>query len=99
MFIRDGAVRGGRDVEKKVRTAKGPAAEDRGCAWAGSSRKVSVREGHAGRGLERKLLSDNCFSITILVHALQGEMLHKALGFQRMGPGLLSTANVTAIAG
>lgn len=86
-------------MEEKVRTAKGPAAEDRGCAWAGSGRKVSVREGRAGRGVGRKLLSDNCFSIAMLVRALRGEAVLKALESQRMGPGLLRAANVAAIAG
>lgn len=60
---------------------------------------MSVREGQAGRGVGRKLLSDNCFSIAMLVRALRGEVVLKALEFQRMGPGLLRAAIVAAIAG
>ena len=61
MFIRDGELRRWTDVEEKVRTAKRPATEDRGYAWARSRRKVSVGQGHIGRGVERKSLSDKRF--------------------------------------
>lgn len=60
---------------------------------------MSVRQGHTGREVGRKSLSDKrFFSFAILVHAPWGEMLLKELEFQWLGPGLLPTANVTAIA-
>lgn len=61
MFIKDGGLRKGTEVEEKVRTAKGPAAEDRGRGWAGSRKKVTVRQGHTGREVGRKSLRDKRF--------------------------------------
>lgn len=44
----------GTDAEEKVRTSKGPAAEDRGCAWAGS-RSVSLGQGRTGREAQERI--------------------------------------------